>query len=59
MPPRDIREGRMDSKVFAVALAQMIEGDAVPEYVDPETFFQRTYLLAALCLCCVLQPTGV
>jgi hypothetical protein len=48
MPHRDIREGRMDLKVFAVDLAQVIEGDAVPEYRDPDTFFRRTFLTRGL-----------
>jgi hypothetical protein len=43
MPHRDIREGRLDPKVFAVDLAQVVEGEAVPEYKDPDTFFRRTY----------------
>ncbi|MBU1750077.1 MAG: DUF499 domain-containing protein, partial [Chloroflexi bacterium] len=48
MPHRDIREGRLDLKVFAVDLAQVIEGDAAPEYKDPDTFFRRTYLTQGL-----------
>lgn len=48
MPHRDIREGRMDLKVFAVDLAQVIEGEAVPEYRDPDTFFRRTFLTRGL-----------
>lgn len=48
MPHRDIREGRMDLKVFAIDLAQVIEGDAVPEYRDAETFFKRTFLTRGL-----------
>lgn len=48
MPHRDIREGRLDLKVFAVDLAQVVEGDAVPEYRDADTFFRRTYLTRGL-----------
>jgi len=48
MPHRDIREGRLDPKVFAVDLAQVIEGEAVPEYKDPDTFFRRTFLTRGL-----------
>ncbi len=48
MPHRDIREGRLDLKVFAVDLAQVVEGDAVPEYKDPDTFFRRTFLTRGL-----------
>jgi len=48
IPHRDIREGRLDLKVFAVDLAQVIEGQAVPEYKDPDTFFRRTFLTRGL-----------
>lgn len=48
IPHRDIREGKLDLKVFAVNLAQVIEGQAVPEYRDPETFFRRTYVTRGL-----------
>ena len=48
MPHRDIREGRLDLKIFAVDLAQVVEGDAVPEYKDADTFFRRTYLTRGL-----------
>lgn len=37
-PHRDIREQRLDLKVFAVDLAQVIEGGAVAEYEDARTF---------------------
>jgi len=48
IPHRDIREGRLDLRVFAVDLAQVIEGQAVPEYKDPDTFFRRTFLTRGL-----------
>jgi len=48
IPHRDIREGRFDLKVFAVDLAQVVEGEAVPEYKDPDTFFRRTFLTRGL-----------
>jgi hypothetical protein len=48
MPHRDIREGRLDLKVFAVDLAQVVEGEAVPEYKDSDTFFRRTFLTRGL-----------
>jgi hypothetical protein len=48
MPHEDIRQGRMDLKVFAVDLAQVVEGEAVPEYKDPQTFFRRTFLTRGL-----------
>jgi hypothetical protein len=47
-PHQDIRQGRMDLKVFAVDLAQVVEGEAVPEYKDPEAFFRRTFLTRGL-----------
>jgi hypothetical protein len=48
IPHCDIREGRLDLRVFAVDLAQVIEGQAVPEYKDPDTFFRRTFLTRGL-----------
>lgn len=43
IPHRDIREGRLNLKVFAIDLAQVVEGDAVPEYKDPDLFFRQTF----------------
>lgn len=48
IPHRDIREGRLDLKIFAVDLAQVVEGDAAPEYRDADAFFQRTYVTRGL-----------
>lgn len=48
MPHLDIRQGRLDLKVFAVDLAQVIEGEAVSEYRDPDVFFRRTFLTRGL-----------
>ncbi|MBN1956153.1 MAG: ATP-binding protein [Anaerolineae bacterium] len=48
IPHKDIREGRLDLKIFAVDLAQVVEGDAVSEYRDPDAFFQRTYVTRGL-----------
>ncbi len=48
IPHRDIREGRLDLKIFAVDLAQVLEGDAVSEYRDPDVFFRRTFLTRGL-----------
>jgi len=48
IPHRDIREGCLDLKAFAVDLAQVVEGQAVPEYKDPGTFFRRTFLTRGL-----------
>jgi predicted AAA+ superfamily ATPase len=43
MPHHDIRKGRLDLKVFAIDLAKIIEGGAMAEYRDAETFFQCTF----------------
>lgn len=48
IPHRDIREGRLNLRDFAVDLAQVIEGRAVPEYKDAHTFFRRTFLTRGL-----------
>jgi hypothetical protein len=48
MPHRDIREDRLDLKVFPMDLAQVVERDAVPEYKDADTFFRRTCLTRSL-----------
>ncbi len=44
IPHLDIREGRLDPRIFAVDLAQVVEGESkVTEYKDAETFFRRTF----------------
>ncbi len=48
IPHRDIREGRLNLRDFAVDLAKVIEGRAVPEYKDANTFFRRTFLTRGL-----------
>lgn len=48
IPHRDIREGRFNLRDFAVDLAKVIEGRAVPEYKDAETFFRRTFITRGL-----------
>ncbi|MFQ5343941.1 MAG: ATP-binding protein, partial [Anaerolineae bacterium] len=48
IPHRDIREGRLDLKVFAVDLSQVLAEKAVPEYQDADTFFRRTFLTRGL-----------
>lgn len=45
-PHRDIREGRISN--FAADLRSIIRGEASVEYIDPETFFQRTHLTKGL-----------
>lgn len=44
IPHRDIREGRLNLRDFAIDLAQVVEGRAVLEYKDAHTFFRRTFL---------------
>lgn len=48
IPHRDIREGRLNLRDFAVDLAKVIEGRAVPEYKDADTFFRRTFITRGL-----------
>lgn len=48
IPHRDIREGRLNLRDFAVDLANVVEGNAVPEYKDAHTFFRRTFLTRGL-----------
>ena len=46
VPHRDIREGKISD--FAADLNSVVKGEASIEYVDPETFFKRTYLTEGL-----------
>jgi len=48
VPHRDIREGRLDEAIFAAKLEDVAHGIAPSEYLDPETFFKRTYLTTGL-----------
>ncbi len=43
-PHRDVSSGRYQRAEFAADLAQVLRGDAQPEYQDPVEFFARTYL---------------
>ncbi len=43
-PHPDVREGRYQEAEFAADLAEVLHGDADPEYQDPREFFARTYL---------------
>lgn len=43
-PHRDVSSGRYRRAEFAADLAQVLRGDAQPEYQDPVEFFARTYL---------------
>src|SRR5579862_8229136 len=48
-PREDLREGRpLDASEFAVHLDHIRENRAPKDYVDPERFFDRTYLTANL-----------
>jgi len=46
VPHRDIREGRISD--FAADLRSILTGEALVEYIDPETFFRRTHLTKGL-----------
>lgn len=43
-PHRDVSSGRYQRAEFAADMAQVLRGDAQPEYQDPVEFFARTYL---------------
>ncbi|MCX7681534.1 MAG: DUF499 domain-containing protein [Anaerolineae bacterium] len=43
LPHRDIREGRLDESIFAADLSDVVAGRGPLEYLDPATFFRRTY----------------
>jgi len=44
-PREDLREARpLDASEFAVNLDQVSSGFALPDYQDPQRFFERTYL---------------
>jgi predicted AAA+ superfamily ATPase len=43
-PHPDVREGRFQEAEFAADLAEVLNGNAEPEYQDPKEFFRRTYL---------------
>lgn len=47
-PHPDVREGRYHQAEFAADLAQVLKGDAEPEYQDPREFFARTYLTVGM-----------
>ena len=47
-PHEDIREGDFDEAVFAADLADVALGRAAPDYNDPRTFLQKTYLTKGL-----------
>ncbi|MDQ6877157.1 MAG: DUF499 domain-containing protein [Candidatus Dormibacteraeota bacterium] len=48
-PRKDLREGKpLDASEFAIHLQQVKAGTAPDDYIDPERFFQRTYLTRGL-----------
>jgi hypothetical protein len=47
-PHCDFREGRFDESLFAADLGYVAKGQGAREYVDPETFFSRTFPTRAL-----------
>jgi len=47
-PHRDVASGRYIQAEFAADLAQVVQGKADPEYLDPHEFFRRTYLTEGL-----------
>lgn len=47
-PHEDVRTGNLKEAEFAADLDQVHRGKAGPEYQNPESFFQRTYLTEGL-----------
>ena len=47
-PHRDVREGRFAQAEFAADLRQVVRGEAAPEYGDPVSFFERTFITDGL-----------
>ena len=43
-PHRDVLEGTLRQSEFAADLSQVVAGNATPEYLDAEKFFERTYI---------------
>ncbi len=48
VPHRDIRDRRFDLGVFAADLGKVAAGESEPEYQDPETFYNLTYITRGL-----------
>jgi len=48
VPHRDIRDRRFDLGVFAADLGKVAAGESEPEYQDPTTFFNLTYVTRGL-----------
>ena len=47
-PHRDVREGRFAQAEFAADLRQVVRGEAAPEYGEPVSFFERTFIADGL-----------
>ena len=47
-PQSDVLSRDLDASVFAISLDSVRQGKADPAYIDPEKFFNRTYLTQAL-----------
>lgn len=47
-PHPDVASGRYAQAEFAADLAQVLQGQADPEYQDPVEFFRRTYITAGI-----------
>ncbi len=43
-PHRDVLEGTLKQSEFAADLFHVLTGEAAPEYLDAEKFFERTYI---------------
>lgn len=48
MPHQDVATGKFDQAEFAADLFEVAEGNAEPEYGDPEQFFARTFMTSGL-----------
>ena len=48
MPHPDVRAGRYQQAEFAADMAQVLAGEAGPEYGDAAEFFRRTYLTVGM-----------
>lgn len=48
IPHEDVASGRYQQAEFAADLAQVVKGNATPEYQDPVEFFKRTYITSGL-----------
>src|SRR5439155_17877685 len=42
-PQKEFREGNFDESLFAADIGYVVQGRGAKEYVDPQTFFRRTF----------------